>query len=79
MMTENEVKITEQIREAVKSDFENVFDKPLQEVKVTEKTRETVIRYPDLHRGSIRFCTGDFYTDKEFEKERREVDAIELP
>ena len=59
--------------------YEEAMSTALQPIRVTNETRKFVKNNPHLHRGDGRFCTGMFYTDDEFEKQRVKSPKEKLP
>jgi hypothetical protein len=50
------------------------------ELKITERTREMAPVYAQRYlTGNVRFATGRFYTDEEFEKYRQRVLSTPFP
>ncbi len=57
----------------------DIWETNLPPVNIDEDTREITKHLAGKYRGSVRISAGLFYTDKEFEKERKRLLDIQLP
>lgn len=58
----------------------NILFQDFPRLRITEETRQQILRYPQLHSGlSVRARMGRIYTDEEYEQRRERVLSTPLP
>ncbi|MBE6152853.1 MAG: hypothetical protein E7166_01310 [Firmicutes bacterium] len=65
----NTTEYNKQLRDAEYKKSKNILEQPYVKLKITEKTREDVLKHPSLYANcDVRIQMGKFYTDEEKEK-----------